>query len=187
MIVRRHTIDDLYNYEGAAELINGQIVDLGMTGDRPGEVSTNIVVSLRDYCKRSKRGRVHGDNVGYVVEPLANGRESFAPDAAYLTIARAANAMRFIEGPPDFAVEVRSEGDFGKVAEFGISAKRADYFEAGTKVVWDVDPVNETVAVYGADAPDRPRIFRKGDIADAEPAVPGWRMDVNDVFEELNP
>ena len=29
-----------------------------------------------------------------------------------------------------------------------MAAKRADYFAAGTLVVWDVDPLAETVAVY---------------------------------------
>jgi Uma2 family endonuclease len=80
------------------------------------------------------------------------------------------------------AVEVRSENDHGRAAEAEMAAKRADYFEAGTLVVWDVDPVAEVVNVYKADAPDRPIVYRRGDVAEAEPAVPGWRIAVDDVF-----
>jgi hypothetical protein len=40
--------------------------------------------------------------------------------------------MRFIEGPPTFAVEVRCENDYGPSADDEYAAKRADYFEAGT-------------------------------------------------------
>ncbi len=54
--------------------------------------------------------------------------------------------MRFIEGPPTFAVEVRSENAYTPAAEIEIAAKRADYFAAGTLVVWDVDPIAETIA-----------------------------------------
>ena len=53
--------------------------------------------------------------------------------------------MRFVEGAPTLAVEVRSEGDYGASAERDMAAKRADYFEAGTLVVWDVDPEAEVV------------------------------------------
>ena len=57
-----------------------------------------------------------------------------------------------------------------------------DYFEAGTLVVWDVDPLAATVTVYRAVDPFNPVVFHRGDVADAEPAVPGWTMLVDDVF-----
>ena len=90
--------------------------------------------------------------------------------------------MRFIEGPPTFAAEVRSENDYGPAAEAEIAAKRADYFEAGTLVVWDVDPVAEIIRSYRADDPASPITYRRGDVAEAEPAVPGWRIAVDEVF-----
>ena len=67
-----------------------------------------------------------------------------------------------------------SENDYG----------RTDYFACGTLVVWDVDLLSEDVIKsYKASDPEHPVIFRRGDIADAEPAVPGWQMPVNDLFE----
>jgi hypothetical protein len=44
-------------------------------------------------------------------------------------------------------------------------------------VVWDVDPVNNVIHVYRHDRPTQPTAFRPGDTADAEPAVPGWRVE----------
>jgi Uma2 family endonuclease len=90
--------------------------------------------------------------------------------------------MRFLDGAPLFAVEVRSENDYGPKAEREIAAKRADYFLAGTQVVWDVDPVAATIASYKASDPATPIVYRRGDTAEAEPALPGWRLEVNDVF-----
>ncbi|HWE39914.1 MAG TPA: Uma2 family endonuclease [Isosphaeraceae bacterium] len=178
----RATIEDLYKVDGKAELIDGRIVPQMATGFRPSEIAANIYVSLRHQA-RGAGAKAFTDNLGFVVPELDSGRESFSPDAAYYTGPPPADPMRFIEGPPDFAVEVRSEGEYGPAAEAELAAKRADYFEAGTKVVWDVDPLAEAVHSYRAEAPDRPTTFRRGAIADAEPAVPGWRIAVDEVFE----
>jgi Uma2 family endonuclease len=48
-------------------------------------------------------------------------------------------------------------------------------------VVWDVDVLGEKlVRVYRADNPDNPTIYRAGDIAEAEPALPGWTILVDE-------
>jgi Uma2 family endonuclease len=92
--------------------------------------------------------------------------------------------MKFFEGPPIFAVEVRSEQDYGLNADAELAAKRRDYFASGTQVVWDVDLLGpDIVRVYRSSSPDQPTIYRRRDLAEAEPAVPGWTMPVNDLFE----
>ena len=176
----RATIDDLYKVEGNAELVNGEIVPMPPTGDDPSYASGEIFVNLREHAKRTRRGRAYGDGVGFHVH--LPHRESFGPDAAYHIGQR--TGMRFPEGAPVFAVEVRSESDYGPAAERAMAEKRADYFACGTQVVWDVDLLSEDVVKsYKASDPAHPVIFRRGDRADAEPAVPGWRMAVDDLFE----
>lgn len=178
----RATLDDLYRVEGPAELIRGKVVELMPTGHTPNVVAGRIYRSLGDYADRVGHGVAYTDGRGFAVPELMSGRESFSPDASYYDGPLPANAMRFVGGPPTFAVEVRSESDTGPAADAEYAAKRADYFEAGTRVVWDVDPVNLTVTCYRADAPDQPTTFRPGDRADAEPALPGWRLDVAALF-----
>ncbi len=64
-----------------------------------------------------------------------------------------------------------------------MAKKRADYFAAGTQVVWDVDLLSEEVVrVYCASDPDNAYVYRRGETAQAEPAVPGWTMAVDDLF-----
>jgi Uma2 family endonuclease len=77
---------------------------------------------------------------------------------------------------------VRSKGNYGDAAEVEMAVKRADYFEAGTLVVWDVDPIAGVVRSYKAGSPERPTEFGPGQEADAEPAVPGWRIAVDRIF-----
>jgi len=49
--------------------------------------------------------------------------------------------------------------------------------------VWDVDLLSpDVIKWYKASDPDNPLIFRRGDIADAEPVVPRWRMAVDELF-----
>ena len=61
--------------------------------------------------------------------------------------------------------------------------KRLDYFAAGTLVVWDVDLLSEDVVrVYRASSPDHPTVYRRGEEAEAEPALSGWAMPVDDLF-----
>ena len=92
--------------------------------------------------------------------------------------------MRFLAGAPIFAVEIRREHTSGGTAEEKMQQRRADYFACGTLVAWDADLLSEDgIKSYKASDPEHPVIFRRGDIADTEPAVPGWRMAVNDLFE----
>jgi len=175
------TIEDLYHVpeDGKAEIVNGELVLMSPTGDLPNTAAFEIAVSLRSYARQTKVGRAYTDNAAFIVN-LSN-RRSFSPDAAYYVGPRAGG--KFLEGAPIFAVEVRSEGDYGRRAERKMAEKRADYFAAGTLAVWDVDVlVEESVRCYTVDDPETPTVFRRGEVADAGSALPGWSMPVDDLF-----
>ena len=175
---REATIDDLYHVDGKAEIVDGELVLMSPGSGLHGRAAGRIFASLLSYEDRTKSGYAIPDNVGFVVR-LPN-RRSFSPDAAFCT---QAPTEKFIDGAPMFAVEVRSEEDYGPVAERTMAAKRADYFAAGTLLVWDVDVLRQhVVRVYRASAPETPTILHRGERADAEPALPGWSMPVDDVF-----
>src|SRR5215470_11753293 len=145
------TVDDLYRVpeHGKAEIVNGELVLMSPTGGVPGRTAGKIYVSLHEYERRVGRGYAFPDNVGLIVD-LPN-RRSFSPDAAFYT-----GELRgglFLEGAPIFAVEVRSTEDYGPAAERKMAQKRADYFAAGTIVVWDVDVLRQRVI----------RVFRRDD------------------------
>jgi Uma2 family endonuclease len=173
------TLEDLYKVEGKAELVNGEIVEMPPAGEDPGTAGFQIAKRLDDYARHAGQGRAFPDGVGFEVD--LPHRKAFSPDAAYHIGPRM--GMRFAQGAPIFAVEVRRENDYGPTAEEKMQEKRADYFACGTFVVWDVDVQSaDVIRSYKASDPDHPVIFRRGEMADAEPAVPGWRMAVNEVF-----
>ncbi|MCY3664469.1 MAG: Uma2 family endonuclease [Gemmatimonadetes bacterium] len=176
------TLNDLRHVaeNGKAELVKGELVLMSPTGGLPGYAAGEIFASLREYAQRTRNGYAFADNVGFIVD--LPERQSFSPDAAFYT---GELTMKFLNGAPVFAVEVRSESDYGPTAEQEMEQKRADYFTAGTLVVWDVDLMgDDVVRSYNATNPDEPIAYRRGEQAAAEPAVPGWTLAVDRLFPD---
>ena len=175
------TIDDLYRVpdKGKAELVNGELVLMSPTGGVPGRAAGKIYRSLDDYERSGRGGYAFPDNVGFIVN--LPKRRSFSPDAAFFK--GELRGGMFLEGAPIFAVEVRSTEDYGPKAEERMAQKRADYFAAGTLVVWDVDVLRQkAVRVYRANAPADPTIYQANEAGEAEPALPGWTMPLSEIF-----
>lgn len=172
-------IDDLYRVpeNGKAEIVDGEIIQMPPTGGVSGRAGGKIYRRLDDYEQSTRSGYAFPDNVGFIVD--LPHRKLFSPDAAFYI--GELKGGDFLEGAPIFAVEVRSKNDYGEKAEHALAQKRADYFACGTLVVWDVDALREKVVrVYRANDPDNPTIYHQGDTAEAEPALPGWEIEVNE-------
>ena len=176
------TLADLMRTEGKAELVGGRIIHLPLFGYLPGIIAGNLLVALCDYEKQTNNGQAGGATLAYAVGKLPSGRESISPDVSYYRGPLPEDRMSYIIGPPTFAVEVGRGNDSTDRALTERAAKREDYYAAGTLVVWDVDPLAETVTCYRAADPAHPITWRRGDTAEAEPAVPGWRMTVAEIF-----
>lgn len=173
-------VDELMKTEGKAEIINGKIVELPMTGFRPGFAADEIYTALRSHAQQSDHGVALADGKGFLCD--LPHRSSFSPDAAFYT-GPLPDELEFLPEPPIFAVEVRSKNDYGPKAERAIRAKIGDYFAAGTQVVWDVDlESDEVIAKYTTPDAVYPQIFRRGEEANAEPAVRGWKINVDELF-----
>lgn len=174
-------VDQLYRTPEKAEIVHGRIIMMSPASDEHGYAGGEVFLSLREHVRKSGVGRAVPDNVGFLCN--LSHRQSFSPDVAYYTGPR--GRRKFYPQAPDFAVEIRSDDDYGPAGERKMAEKRADYFAAGTKVVWDVDlHSDDVVCVYRASQPDKPTVYRRGQQAEAEPAVPGWSMPVDALFDE---
>ena len=122
MIVKRNAlIDELAAVpeNGKAEIIGGKVVRMSPTGGRPGRASGAIFASLMQHEQTIGGGYASPDNVGFIVDLPDRG--SFSPDAAWYT--GPVVDMGFVHGAPAFAVEVRSESDYGPARERAIAQK----------------------------------------------------------------
>jgi Uma2 family endonuclease len=176
---RPATVEDLRITKLKAEIVGGRLVVIGPAGDLPGSAAGSIAVSLHLHARKFGGGRAFGSRVAYLVD--LPGRQAICPDAAWHA---GQPGDSFPRGAPAFAVEVRDEPDDGPEFEARFAVKRADYFAAGTQVVWDVDVMREhVVRVYRASDPEHPAVYHRGEVAEAEPAVPGWTMPVDEMYE----
>ncbi len=174
--------DLLARAEGKAEIVNHRLVIEMMSGTAHSHAALEVVVSLRAYVRHHRLpGRAAADGLDYRVRGGAH--QSFRPDASYDV--GPSSGMGLPTRAPRFALEARSACDYGPAAEEMLREKREDYFDAGTLAVWDVDLLSDhVVCLYrDGDAETPAATFRRGDLAHAEPAVPGWTMPVDDLFE----
>jgi Uma2 family endonuclease len=82
----------------------------------------------------------------------------------------------FIDGPPVLVVEILSPSDTIE----GIGEKVREYLDAGVALVWEVNPLFQTVTVHRPDA--RPVLFNIDQDITAEPHLPGFRAAVAEIF-----
>lgn len=106
------------------------------------------------------------------------------PDVAFVTWERIPGGRMPADAipqlAPDLAVEVLSPGNTG--AE--MARKRHEYFRAGVRLVWLVDPEARSVTVYTA--PEQSRRFDEDQELDGGAVLPGFTHPVRSLFTELD-
>ena len=77
---------------------------------------------------------------------------------------------------PDLAVEVLSKGNTRKEMD----RKLRDYFAAGARLVWYVDPKSRTVRVFTGVA--QSVVLHEADVLDGGDVLPGFRLPLGELF-----
>ena len=107
-----------------------------------------------------------------------------APDVAFVSREQLSDGKFPAEAYPPFApdlvVEVLSPGN----TKAEMSRKRVEYFHSGTRLVWMVDCVNRSVAVYTS--PSAVRILNEEATIDGGEVLPGFSSPVADFFADLD-
>jgi Uma2 family endonuclease len=107
-------------------------------------------------------GRVRAPDVSFISWKRMPNQE--LPDEAIASLA------------PDLAVEVLSESN----TEEEMTRKVQEYFQAGGKLVWIVDPEARTVAVYTS--PRRSVVLTEDDTLDGRKVLPGFSLSIRKWF-----
>lgn len=173
------TVEEFYRFpdDGTRlELVAGRVVSEPLPGFAHGRLLIRFAVLLDAHVRASSLGTVVGGDAGFI---LARSPDTLrGPDVAYVSAARVGgnDPLTAFDGPPDLAVEVVSPSD----GPDAVRAKVAEYLAAGTRLVWVVDPETETVTVYRKLL--GPRTLEKGDVLEGEDVVPGFHVEVKDLF-----
>lgn len=166
--------DDGYRYD----LIRGELHRMSPTGFEHGQVAAAIGAILRAFVHGRGLGVVVGAETGFV---LARDPDVvLAPDAAYVRADRLPPKDQrhgYLTLAPDLVVEVVSPSD----RQSYVTDKVMEYLDAGSPMVWVVDPRRRVVIQYQGDRTGR--IIREPEPLDGGAVLPGFRVSLNEVFE----
>lgn len=130
---------DGYRYE----LLRGELIKTPLAGGLHGGCCAAVGFVLNRYLKERREGHGACNCTGVFTE--RDPDTVLAPDLAYWSGERLAEMPeRFVEVPPDLAVEVISPSD----SQSYVHRKVLHYLDHRVGLVWVVDPKTRTVTVY---------------------------------------
>ena len=165
--------------QGICELVDGVLVEKAM-GLLESLLAGALIAYLRAY--------VIPRNLGIVTTPdgmlrLAPGIVR-APDVAFIAWGRISGGKLSSEAigsfAPDLAVEILSRGN----TKAEMARKRREYFAAGVHLVWEVDPVSRTVAVFHSS--EEFTLLDETETLDGGAVLPGFVLSLGDLFSDLD-
>jgi Uma2 family endonuclease len=172
---------EIERHEGVlCELLDGILVEKPM-GYRESILATALIVFLREFVDPRKLGSVAGE-AGMIKLALGMVR---IPDVSFIFWDRFPNRQLPSEPiplvAPDLAVEILSGGN--TLEE--MARKRREYFDAGTQLVWMVDPQARTVTVYTSI--EQCAVLHENQTLEGNPVLPGFALPLSRLFCELDP
>lgn len=159
------------------ELVDGVLVEKVM-GRYESAVASALIYFLRDYLRHHRLGVLFGES-GFVRTVTSRIR---APDISFVSRervqARRLPRERIGVTVPDLAVEVLSRGNTRKEMD----NKLREYFAAGTRLVWYIDPAKRTARIYTA--PGSVETIGEDGVLSGGDVLPGFKLRLRDLFDE---
>jgi Uma2 family endonuclease len=160
------------------ELVDGVLVEKVM-GLTESLVAGDIHTALNLFVKSRDLGLLPGaDGTLKLLEKLVR-----IPDVSFISWTQLPR-REYPSEPmprlyPDLAVEVLSEGN----TEQEMERKLREYFFAGSRLVWLVDPASRTARVYTS--PDDSTTLTEADSLDGGDVLPGFSLPLKDLFARV--
>ena len=158
------------------EFVDGEVVQKAMPTESHGVLVAELIRLLGNHLREARAGRV-ATEVRHVSRALD---WVFLPDVSVtLGDRQPSQSSEPVDVTPDFAIEVLSPDDRpGRLFE------RVDlYLRSGVKLLWLVDPETKSIMVY---RPGDPQVAVRSGTLRAEPVLPGFSLDVGELFAELS-
>lgn len=163
------------------ERVDGEM-RVSPAGARHGAISLRLGARLLAFVTEHGLGHVLDSSTGFrwpsrMADRPDNVR---SPDVGFVATGRFPDEHPPIGFPalaPDLAVEVLSPDD----RRTEVFEKVGEYLDAGTRLVWVIDPDRRTAAAYRS-ATDV-RVIGETDVLDGEDVVPGFSCLLKDVLD----
>ena len=159
------------------ELSRGELICMAPSVYWPSYVSGRVTVRLGAFIEQHSLGQFGTAEGGF---RLASDPDTLrAPDFWFLRADRVPTGeagRKFYSGAPDLAVEVLSPSD----RFVDVMRKVRDYLEAGTRLVWVIDPDGRSAALFPAEG--APRLIGEDGVLDGMDVLPGFSLPLRDVL-----
>lgn len=159
------------------ELVEGKLICMPPASYRSGVVALNLGSAITMYVRQHRLGICSGADGG--VRLRAEPDTVRAPDISFIRTDRVPPEgleAGYFPGAPDLAVEVLSPSD--RYPE--VQRKVQEYLDAGTPLVWVLDPESRSATVMRADG--RSTYLGSDGLLDGEDILPGLRIALTDVW-----
>ena len=163
--------------EGPWELVDGELIEVNPSAHESSMTAMQIGRLLGNHAVPKRLGSVSGADGGFVL--FADRETVLVPDVAFVAAGRIPQGeeqKHFPRLAPDLVVEVLSPSD----RMGGALAKVALYLQAGVRLVWLVDPDEQTVIVFRPDA--TPEKLDATMTLDGGDVLPGFSVPVAELF-----
>src|SRR5574341_318232 len=157
------------------DLVRGVLVVREPPGLRHGRIAMELGRRLADHVERHALGRVYLES-GF---KLASHPDTVrGPDLAFISRARLPDPepVGYPDLAPDLVIEIRSPRD--RLGE--VLAKVADWRNAGTRLIWTIDPARRLARVYRHDGTEQ--VVTADQALDGADVVPGFACPLNAVL-----
>lgn len=155
------------------EYVNGKLEKKNMPNAKHSGIAGRLTGELWFYLKKNKIGRV------YPEAHFQIGEDKRVPDVAFVAenkIPDTGEPQKFWSFAPDLAVEIVSPTDFYQ----DVLDKIDEYFLAGVKQVWLINPEKENLTIYYSF--DEPKVLSKTDTLTCEEILPKFRLKLSEIF-----
>ena len=160
------------------ELVDGTLVEKAV-GWQEALIASVLIQLLRNFLDANDLGVATGpDGLSRILAETVRG-----PDVAFVSWDRMPDGLPTEPVPelvPDFVVEVLSVGN----TRAEMARKRREYFHAGVRLVWMVDPRSRTVAVYTSS--ENVTVADEERTLDGGSVLPGWQVSLSELFAHLD-
>jgi Uma2 family endonuclease len=158
------------------ELVRGRLVVREPAKAEHGRIAAQMLIDIGIYLREHPIGTVYAAETGFT---LARSPDTVrAPDVAYIRADRTPRepVIGFDEIAPDLVVEVLSPGDRARM----VRTKVAHWLQAGTLLVWVIDPRKRCAQVFRADG--SAITLTGADTLDGENVLPGFAVSVASIL-----
>jgi Uma2 family endonuclease len=159
------------------ELVHGEIATMPPTGYRHGHVELTIGSILLQFVKANALGSV---TVESGVRTERDPDTVRGPDVSFWSVER----IPFSEKPvgyPDVAADLCVKIVSPHDCLSQLRSKAAEYLTHGVRMVWIVDPEDQTVTIYRR--PGEGRVLSDDAEISGEDVLPGFRSRIGEFFK----